>query len=92
MGFLYWYYVTRDGHLIDSNGNIIDDQYIVSNASPQLKVRNVNLSNIDKVDFYIDLELTPQKKIVSHYITNENGEKEPLERTEQILAETIKKL
>ena len=77
-------YVTNgDGHLIDSNNNVIDAAYIAGYINPQNKARNILLRNIDKVDFNVDILLTPVSRVRKTYKLNENGEKE-LVKTEDL--------
>ena len=59
-------YVTNEnGNLIDSNGNVIDDEVRAGTIIPQIAVRNVPFSEIEKVVFNADLHIVPLQRNVT---------------------------
>ena len=79
------YITNEDGHLIDRYGNVIDDLYKAGLIQPQLKNRNILLNEIDKVDFYIDLDLIPDKKIIKTYKKQEDGTKKLISTKNEVV-------
>ena len=70
------YITNEDRHLIDSNGNVIDDLFIAGRVKPQPINRNVLLLDIDRVDFDVDIDLIPTSRTKTIYKKNKDGEKE----------------
>ena len=82
-------YITNEqGQLIDYNGRVIDDLVRAGLVNPPLKDRQIELKNISKVDFEVDLRLIPIKKTTSIYKKTDGDEKE-LVSTEEIDASTL---
>ena len=67
------YITNNEGHLIDEVGNIIDEDVINGIKTPQIKQRNINLYDVDKVSFVADINLLPYKKITKSYKINDSG-------------------
>ena len=87
-------YLTNDeGHLIDRNNRIIDDLFRGGLASPIIVDRHIPLKTVDKVDFDVDILLTPVKRTVREYKRSEDGELELVDTTnEEVLGTEVERL
>ena len=77
------YLTNAEGHLIDGTGRIIDDLFRGGLVRPLLVDRNLDLKDVDKVDFDIDLLLVPVSRTVREYKKTDDGELELINSKEQ---------
>ena len=77
------YITNENGNLVDFYNNVIDDAFRAGYTNPTQKIRDITLKDIDKVEFKVNVEFDPVKKVTKTYKKGTDGNYELTDTKEE---------